>query len=651
MSTSMIPVETSPEELARLAAERPDLWDEIWAHPSAYPDLRQWIAERRAAVASANGAAVAGEGSGEGEGSLPKPRRGRRVVLASVLAGALVLGGGTAALAATGVLGSWFGGSPKPAAEAPAEPKAEEPSFANGLVERWSVEQPEQMVLADVLQIPGGLLVTLGPSAGDGAAAQLLDVEDGSVLWEGGATGAACTADPANDGAVCALAQMLGQGPTDVVLLDGDGERSSFTVDGFWTDPPVVDGESIVLSASGKQVRVDRSGSELPLGEVPPQADDSATASKTDVPVGDYRADFSADFARVSISDGDRVLVEHALDAPADATAAHGGAEGVVISSTCSDCDPPFDRSLFSLAFYGPASEKPPAEADPSGEALPAGMPGCPAPTQLLAWAEFTDGWVLVCGVDADRPGYLAVQLPGASKPLLSRGASKPDGKEAQSAVRWDEHLQRYTAELADGSSLVLEDDTGTVTVWEGEAQTGARTEEKWVIRIFLPWRDPEPRTLAAPSGREGTGAGASGSLALPNCAAMNPGLTEAAGVEPAKISAARAEIFGPVVRTALRSASAQSACEWSSGSGSAMQWVSVITPEQKNALIDGMLDFGYRAEVDGPLLRVSYTQSGEHHTHVFEGDAWIFIYQAGIEGYYSEPAIDAVRELNPERG
>ena len=36
---------TSMQDMARIAAERPDLWASLAANPSLYPDLREWLSQ------------------------------------------------------------------------------------------------------------------------------------------------------------------------------------------------------------------------------------------------------------------------------------------------------------------------------------------------------------------------------------------------------------------------------------------------------------------------------------------------------------------------------------------------------------------------------------------------------------------------------
>ena len=52
MNAPSIPLDATAEELARLAAERPELWPAIHAHPNAYPALREWIAAQAPVTAA-----------------------------------------------------------------------------------------------------------------------------------------------------------------------------------------------------------------------------------------------------------------------------------------------------------------------------------------------------------------------------------------------------------------------------------------------------------------------------------------------------------------------------------------------------------------------------------------------------------------------
>lgn len=52
-------------------------------------------------------------------------------------------------------------------------------------------------------------------------------------------------------------------------------------------------------------------------------------------------------------------------------------------------------------------------EGGPGAVAMPAGMPGCPSSTILLAWAELPNGWVLVCGYTTDQPTLWVSSIDG----------------------------------------------------------------------------------------------------------------------------------------------------------------------------------------------------------------------------------------------
>ena len=74
---------TSAQDMARIAAERPDLWPSLAANPSLYPDLRQWLRQvggeevQEALTAmeqqTASMHAVQAENRGAGETAPPPP--------------------------------------------------------------------------------------------------------------------------------------------------------------------------------------------------------------------------------------------------------------------------------------------------------------------------------------------------------------------------------------------------------------------------------------------------------------------------------------------------------------------------------------------------------------------------------------------------
>lgn len=86
---------TTPEELARIAAEYPEFREQIAAHPNAYPELLAWLDAERSQAPDVH------------EGS-PLPRQGRPgLLIAAIALGVVVIVGGVfTALAVTGVFGS-----------------------------------------------------------------------------------------------------------------------------------------------------------------------------------------------------------------------------------------------------------------------------------------------------------------------------------------------------------------------------------------------------------------------------------------------------------------------------------------------------------------------------------------------------------------
>lgn len=129
----------------------------------------------------------------------------------------------------------------------------------------------------------------------------------------------------------------------------------------------------------------------------------------------------------------------------------------------------------------GSADQTKPAKVE-----APDFIPSCPAETILLAWAEFSDGWVVVCGIDIDTPTYVQLRLPGQSKSVYSVGASKPTSERAKSAVSWDRSSKRYTVELTSGETLVLDHRFGTATVRD-EAADATTTQQRMIRYIFVP--------------------------------------------------------------------------------------------------------------------------------------------------------------------
>lgn len=156
-----LPVDTSAERLAELAAARPDLWDEIWDHPNCYDGLREWMAAQYHAQQAAEqtqaqvGTASTPWGqqlvpqsaeSAQLAQSAPQPgqqspkKRGKAVpIIASIAAAALVVTGGGTALALTGTLDRWFGG-PSAGTNARTAAQVQPTAFVDGAERMWTVD-------------------------------------------------------------------------------------------------------------------------------------------------------------------------------------------------------------------------------------------------------------------------------------------------------------------------------------------------------------------------------------------------------------------------------------------------------------------------------------------------------------------------------
>lgn len=124
-------------------------------------------------------------------------------------------------------------------------------------------------------------------------------------------------------------------------------------------------------------------------------------------------------------------------------------------------------QAFDSVTVYAPATGEEPAnsvevsaavvEADAvdPGEAnqVPAMIPDCPDSTILLAWAELSNGWVLVCGVSSTQPTYWASDLAGSGMQTTSDVSYLPSGGGAASAGGSD----GYTARFPSGETLQLD--------------------------------------------------------------------------------------------------------------------------------------------------------------------------------------------------
>ncbi|MEA5119131.1 MAG: hypothetical protein VB036_16140 [Propionicimonas sp.] len=213
MSTSFEPVvpaitpATTAEELARIAATRPDLGAVVAWHPNAYDELLDWLAvygsqAARDAVRArrAQPAAVLQPAAPTVTPS-PAPRRRRPAVVAGVAAGVVVF----AVVAAFAVepVRSLFAG-PRPTASAPVAPAQTDvpaadsfgvdaaSSFVNGIGVAWTLDlddlEPtgEDRGFSGVTDYGAFWLVSSHQSIGDlahGGHATAVDAATGTVLW------------------------------------------------------------------------------------------------------------------------------------------------------------------------------------------------------------------------------------------------------------------------------------------------------------------------------------------------------------------------------------------------------------------------------------------------------------------------------------
>ena len=326
----------TPEHLARLAAERPDLWDQIESHPRVYPDLRQWIADRRAEsqapqppslpagpvapvapvapiesatfAAAPVGAAPPGPAPFDSTAVASAPRRRRTTaIIAAVAAVALVLGGGTAALAFTetwpfGADGPLGGGS----SDAQTAADVEKVSFAGGIEEAWTVESADVgggsfgvggwggtgypvgfRVEGPTHWYPksfdGGVLARVSDATSDPSyKLVLLSEEDGSLVWEealgSGEPGpGGCEVGPAGDRVYCL---MNTGGGSELLVIGESGEEKRVSFDDPAADL-LVDDSGVVVVTSATAARFDPKGkrlweSELGLAETDWAQADSA---------------------------------------------------------------------------------------------------------------------------------------------------------------------------------------------------------------------------------------------------------------------------------------------------------------------------------------------------------------------------------------
>lgn len=664
---AVLPVDTTAEQLAALAATRPDLWDQIWHHPNSYDGLRDWMAQSYAAQQQHGqvtrlGAAAPQPVSPSFEATLrgtdpdanapsfvtspnetqAKPRKRRRglAIVASIAVVALALGGAGMALALTGKLDQWLGGSSSKKNAVPAADVEQQPSFVDGVEVKWALSGedlgPEaglwghlprmtgpinQAERADQpIQLESGVLVHYNPndSGGDVPASwALLDNETGEPIWvkTGWGYPNSCATKPDFTAVVCDTSFVGGSkliglddegirfdvdAPFGAVHFDGDdavvqndegvtnystsgkltseeqvGGKSAATVsnaeqpdcvwlraaqtthylgsgcgsetvltqgDAFnWAiiengSPKIVlddretvtlfDAESgkviwnvegvlpghfqdpqIVHRSSGDAMLVQRAqgntlgfllvdlatGEELLLpgasshDRVPVVAGDEILLFEGDPPVGDPITSVKV----LSAETGD-LLVEHSIEPVYEVVEIIGGPRGVLFGHPkCTSCSTAEGSHVIDrYTFVGPAAgggDVTDSDIELVASEAPDFVPACPGDTILLAWMELTDGWIVVCGVDANTPTYVAYQPGDEGKPRYSNGATDPTGKKAHAAVAWDKAKQRYLATMADGSKLILDYPLGTATLRDATTTSTVNEQERFVRYVFVP--------------------------------------------------------------------------------------------------------------------------------------------------------------------
>lgn len=222
----------------------------------------------------------------------------------------------------------------------------------------------------------------------------------------------------------------------------------------------------------------------------------STTASDRYITVsGDQVLAFSGNAARsissVDVFDGatGKELYSGSFPEITEVAEVVGGPNGVLISHYfCDECSTAEgSHAIDSYTFMGPASDTQGTAQTVSAVAIPDSISiGCPADTILLAWAEFADGWVLVCGVSMTEPSFMAYQGPGSSQVLYSQGAQNPTSAEAKAAVDWDAALSRYTGELDGGDRLTLDNDIGTAVRRDADDRKIVE-QQRFVRHVFVP--------------------------------------------------------------------------------------------------------------------------------------------------------------------
>jgi hypothetical protein len=130
---------TTPAQLQQIAAEHPELWDAVLAHPALYPDLAAWISAARAAAPPP-------------ASSAPRPAHRRALWIGlGAAAAVLLLGGGATAVALA------LTATPAAPSAAPAEPA---PSASPTRSPRIT---PSPTAAAAVIEYPGEDWEVYGP--------------------------------------------------------------------------------------------------------------------------------------------------------------------------------------------------------------------------------------------------------------------------------------------------------------------------------------------------------------------------------------------------------------------------------------------------------------------------------------------------------
>lgn len=131
-------------------------------------------------------------------------------------------------------------------------------------------------------------------------------------------------------------------------------------------------------------------------------------------------------------------------------------------------------QAFDSVTVYGPAADGEPTSSsdvrpgatqaevatEPGGAGqVPAIIPDCPDSTVLLAWAELSNGWVLVCGVSASQPTYWASEFADSGMQTSSDVQYVPAATASTGATS-----EGYVAHMSGGESLRLDYQPAGVT-------------------------------------------------------------------------------------------------------------------------------------------------------------------------------------------